>query len=587
MSTNKHIDKICALVTAFALVITVLFMCGEKLGIKAIETKKANYENQLFSTDKVHTLDITINDWDGFLSECENEEYEVCDIVIDGNAFNNVAIRAKGNTSLSQVKSYGNNRYSFKIEFDRFDSANSYFGLDKLSLNNIIQDNTYMKDYLTYTMMREMGVPSPLCSFVYITVNGSEWGLYLAVEGVEDAFLDRNYETDDANLYKPDSMDIGGGRGNGEKFNIDDFQDKQNNSADPNTSPRPSFGGEIPERGEMPTDESFDPSNIGDFGGGMGAFGGKSDVSLIYSDDSFDSYSNIFENAKTDITNTDKTRLIESIKKLNEQSDIEDVVNVNEVIKYFVVHNFVCNFDSYTGSMIHNYYLYENDGQLSMIPWDYNLAFGGFMGAQDATGLVNYPIDTPVSGGDIDSRPMLSWIFASEKYTELYHNLFSEFISKYFESGKFSEEFDRVTNLISPYIEKDPTKFCTYDEFKTGISTLKEFCTLRAESVSLQLDGTIPSTDEGQKENKENMVDASHIQIKDMGSMGNMGGGFEGNPNGNQNKPNSNEGEGQIPDSPPNGFSGMQPPNGNFEMPENFDPSQFGGGPPEGMRPSF
>lgn len=28
--------------------------------------------------------------------------------------------------------------------------------------------------------------------------------------------------------------------------------------------------------------------------------------------------------------------------------------------------------------MIHNYYLYEEDGQLSMIPWDYNLAFGGF-----------------------------------------------------------------------------------------------------------------------------------------------------------------------------------------------------------------
>ena len=34
------------------------------------------------------------------------------------------------------------------------------------------------------------------------------------------------------------------------------------------------------------------------------------------------------------------------------------------MIRYFVVHNFVCNFDSYTGSMIHNYYLYEEDGQL-------------------------------------------------------------------------------------------------------------------------------------------------------------------------------------------------------------------------------
>ena len=78
--------------------------------------------------------------------------------------------------------------------------------------------------------------------------------------------------------------------------------------------------------------------------------------------------------------------------------------------------------------MIHNYYLYEEDGQLSMIPWDYNLAFGGFSaGSGDgdsATQMVNYPIDTPVSGGTVDSRPMLAWIFVDESYTELYHTYF-------------------------------------------------------------------------------------------------------------------------------------------------------------------
>ena len=57
--------------------------------------------------------------------------------------------------------------------------------MDKLSLNNVIQDNTYMKDYLAYQMMNEFGVSAPLCSFAYITVNGEDWGLYLAVEGVE------------------------------------------------------------------------------------------------------------------------------------------------------------------------------------------------------------------------------------------------------------------------------------------------------------------------------------------------------------------------------------------------------------------
>lgn len=252
------------------------------------------------------------------------------------------------------------------------------------------------------------------------------------------------------------------------------------------------------------------------------------DLSLIYSDDEYSSYSNIFGNAKTDITDEDKDRLIASLKSLNENSDIEDVVNMDEVIRYFVVHNFVCNFDSYTGSMIHNYYLYEEDGQLSMIPWDYNLAFGGFSagggGSDSATKMVNYPIDTPVSGGTIDSRPMLAWIFADESYTELYHTYFDTFISEYFESGYFENLITETENLIASYVEQDPTKFCTYEEFETGVDTLKSFCLLRAESIRGQLDGMIPSTSDGQQEDDSALVDASSISLTDMGSMGHGGG---------------------------------------------------------------
>lgn len=252
------------------------------------------------------------------------------------------------------------------------------------------------------------------------------------------------------------------------------------------------------------------------------------DLSLIYSDDEYSSYSNIFGNAKTDITDEDKDRLIASLKSLNENSDIEDVVNVDEVIRYFVVHNFVCNFDSYTGSMIHNYYLYEEDGQLSMIPWDYNLAFGGFSagggGSDSATQMVNYPIDTPVSGGTVDSRPMLAWIFADESYTELYHTYFDTFISEYFESGYFENLITETENLIASYVEQDPTKFCTYEEFETGVDTLKSFCLLRAESIRGQLDGTIPSASDGQQEDDSALVDASSISLTDMGSMGHGGG---------------------------------------------------------------
>lgn len=520
MSTHKNFDRICCIVLAVTIVITVLFMCGEKIGITST-ARAMGYETKLFDTSKVHTINIVIDDWDSFLETCTNEEYTSCAVVIDNEAYKNVAIRAKGNTSLTQVKSYGNNRYSFKIEFDHYDSTKSYHGLDKLCLNNIIQDNTYMKDYLCYRMMSEFGVDSPLCSYVYITVNGEDWGLYLAVEGIEDSFLQRSYGNDVGELYKPDSQSMGGGRGNGGNFKMSEFNAGQDSQTDSTAdSTQSTTSGQV--QGNPPSKPDGEP---GGNGGGMGGVNGSDDVSLIYSDDEYSSYQNIFDNAKTDISDSDKDRLIASLKKLNSNEDIADVVDVEEVIRYFVVHNFVCNFDSYTGSMIHNYYLYEKDGQMSMIPWDYNLAFGGFQGAQNASSLINYPIDTPVSGGTVDSRPMLAWIFASDGYTEEYHELFSEFIEEYFDSDYIPNLIESTKEMIAEYVEKDPTKFCTYDEFESGVTALKEFCTLRADSISGQLNGTIPSTSDGQTADSSSLIKADNLNISDMGTMNNNGSG--------------------------------------------------------------
>ena len=222
MSTHKHIDKICCVAVALALVITVLFVNGKSLGIVSAG-KSMGYENRLFATDRVHTIDIVMNDWEGFIETCENEEYSMCSVIIDGENYSNIGIRAKGNTSLSNVSQMDSDRYSFKLEFDQYDNTKSYYGLDKISLNNIIQDNTYMKDYLVYRMMGEFGVAAPLCSYVYITVNGEDFGLYLAVESIEESFLQRNYGNDYGELYKPDSMSFGGGRGNGKDFDFSEW----------------------------------------------------------------------------------------------------------------------------------------------------------------------------------------------------------------------------------------------------------------------------------------------------------------------------------------------------------------------------
>ncbi len=632
MSGSKHFDKIAWTVTALILVITILFMNGASFGLEAM-AHTMGYEERLFDNTKVHTIDIVMDDWDEFIADATSEEYYTAAMVIDGESFKNVAIRGKGNTSLSTVSSMNSDRYSFKVEFDHYDSSITYHGLDKLSLNNLIQDSTMMKDYLTYTMMNEFDAEAPLCSYVYITVNGEDWGLYLAVEGVEDSFLERNYGTSYGELYKPDSMSFGGGRGNGKDFDMNDFMNsaRDDSQADGNTAmpQMPDMGGfDISAMfgSEMPDMSNFDPSSMqgptGDesgFGndgrsssgggfsfGGMGGFGmGSSDVKLQYIDDDPDSYSNIWNNAKTDITTADQTRLIESLKKLSNKEQIESVVDIDSVIRYFVVHNYVCNGDSYTGSMIHNYYLYEENGRMSMIPWDYNLAFGTFQGGS-AQSTVNTPIDAPVSGGSGEDRPMWSWILSDESYTQMYHEYFAEFLN----TVDIQSIIDNAYNLIKAYAEKDPTAFYTYEEFEKGVETMRSFCELRSESISMQLAN-------GETASNMSYVDASDLNVSDMGSMGGgFGGGMPGQDGNKLNfggRGSSDEDTSDKSDadnssslsvqtlsvSSPSrasqsmqmsamqgGFGGMMPDMG--EMPEGFDPSQMPdmGNMPEGFDPS-
>ncbi len=462
MLKNKSIDMICIIVMVLALVLTVLFMHGEALGLVPASSKPG-YETRLFDSDRVHTVDIIVEDWEQFLETAVQEEYTACELVIDGEHFSNVGLRAKGNNSKRLTEKYGLDRYSLKLEFDHY-TYGSYYGLDKFSLDSSFQDNSYMKTRITFDMMRHMGVPTPLCSYTWVRVNGEDWGLFLAIEEPEEAFAKRNFGPDHGQLYKPDY-------------------------------------------------KSLNAENA--------------DVALRYTDDSFESYDNIFRNAKFDITDADKRRVIEALKILAGGEKLEEAIDIEEVLRYFTVQVFVVNLDSYLGKTGHNYFLYEEDGILSILPWDYNLAFATYsLGmpepVNDAELYVNYPINTPASGDIMRNRPLYHNLMKQDEIYRRYHELFDKLIEEYFESGYFEDFVENTYEMIAPYVEKDPTAFCSFDDFKLGVKTIAEFCLLRAESVRGQLEGEIPSTIRGQSEDKSSFVDASSIWLPDMGEIADL-----------------------------------------------------------------
>ena len=462
MLKSKHIDFVCIAVTVIATVLTLLFMNGEKLGLIAA-SGAPGYETRLFDRSKVHTIDILIDDWDAFLEAAPDEKYSSCTIVIDGEKFSNVGLRAKGNNSRRLTEKYGHDRYSLKVEFDHYQYG-SYYGLDKFSLDSSFQDNAYMKTWITYDMMNHMGVPTPLCSYVWVRINGEDWGLFLAIEEPEEAFVKRNFGKDHGMLYKPDYRNL--------------------------------------------EDEN-------------------ADVHLRYTSNEFADYDNIFRNAKFKPSDADKQRLIESLRILSTGQNLQQAIDIDEVLRYFTVQVFVVNLDSYLGKTGHNYFLYEKDGVLQILPWDYNLAFATYsLGMpdpiDDSTLYVNYPINTPAAGSIMKNRPLYHNLMKHNEIYAQYHAYFDGLIESYFESGYFEDFVALTSEMIAPYVEKDPTAFCSYEDHLLAVDTIRQFCLLRAQSVRGQLDGTIPSTIAAQAENTDSFIDASSIRLPDMGEIADL-----------------------------------------------------------------
>ena len=447
-----------AAVLAAALVL-LLGLAG-KAGAILPAGENPGYVSRLFDGSRVHRVDIQVEDWEAFLASAPEEEYIPATVEIDGEAFRQVGLRAKGNNSLRLTAEYGLSRYSLKLEFDHYTDG-SYHGLDKLSLDASFQDNSYLKTWLAFDIMEFLGVPTPLRSFVWVTVNGQPWGLFLAVEEPEEAFARRNFGANHGQLYKPDYRSL----------------------AEENA-----------------------------------------DVHLRYTTDEPEDYPGIFENAKLESSAADRQRLVDSLKILNSGEDLETAVDVEQVLRYFVGQVFVMNWDSYLGHTGHNYLLYEEEGKLSMLPWDYNLAFGTYaLGMTDPITdpnvLLNYPILTPAPGEHMTKRPLYHQLMQVEEYFQQYQAYFRWFFAEYVESGELSAALWQAAELIAPYVKSDPTAFCSYEDHRLAVETLEQVCLLRAESARGQLEGRYPATLAQQTQRPGEGVDASHVDLRDLGDF--------------------------------------------------------------------
>ena len=553
MIKRKNIARITFVLMCFCLIVCVFIVyAANKFDMADVP----EYQKRLFG-DEVATINIQVdkNDWQSLLDNAQAKEWIPGDLIINGERFSAVGIRTKGNSSLSQVGMSDSNRYSLQLKFNKFIKGQTYYGLDMFCLNNLMGDATYMKDYISYDIMNYIGVATPLTNYANVTVNDESYGFFIAVERYDKAFLDRVYNTSAGQLYNVKiQMGMPGDFGNIRQDNVNPFPFPGNQANGMDSEGMPPEDGNAGFPGKLPDGFDFEgmPPKDGNAGfpdslpdnmdlpeppGGFGGFGGQNGGgSLKYTDDDVNSYNAIFNNAVfSNNSDMDKRRVINAIKHLNAGSELEKYFDVDGILRYLAAHTVVVNLDSYISNMQQNYYIYERDGKITILPWDYGLAFGGFM-AGNASSVVNFPIDTPVSGVSMEDRPLINILLEVDEYREKYHIYLRQIVEGYFESGIFEKTIIALDAKINQYIKNDVSVFYTFEQYEESLPVLIELGRLRALSIKGQLDGIIPSTSSGQKDGKLSLVDASSVNLSALGSM--MGGmGRDGFPGGQDGMP--------------------------------------------------
>ncbi len=388
----------------------------------------------LYPHNQVVNVNISMdeNSLEDLWENAIDEEYYSCDITYNGFTLENVAIRAKGNSSLRDVYESGDDRFSYNIDLNYYEDQD-YFGIDKLILNNLFRDPTMMAEYIAYEALDSLDATASRTTYVALSLNGEYYGLYLSVEHVGNEFLDAHYGNSDYEFYKPDN--------------------------------------------------------------GLGA-------DLLYLGDT-DIYVGLIDK-NVEEEETDNTAIINLMETLSTNTNIDEVFDVDDYLKYLAVSTYTVNLDSYQGGIYHNYYLYNNEGVFEWIAWDLNMAFNGFPGVNltDAE-AVEFLIDEPVVNS-LSDYPLIESILSDSNNISIYHEYLYELIENYFSDDTFAQTVERISSMIDSYVKTDTNSFYSYSEYLNALSgtsdtsySIIRFVSERNENVLLQLSGEIPSTNNG------------------------------------------------------------------------------------------
>jgi len=127
-------------------------------------------------------------------------EWALCELWVDGERLaERAGVKLKG--AAGSFREY-DDRPALTLRLDKFDGEAQFHGLTKFHLNNSVQDESLLCEWIGSHVFRSAGVPATRVAHAFVQLNERDLGLYVLKEGFDDAFLERWYEAPLGNLYE-------------------------------------------------------------------------------------------------------------------------------------------------------------------------------------------------------------------------------------------------------------------------------------------------------------------------------------------------------------------------------------------------
>lgn len=317
-------------------------------------------------------------------------EYVKAEVELNGEAFHDIGLRFKGNGSY--MLSAASRKRPFKIDFNRFEADQRFYGLQQLNLHNNVMDPTHVRQALSYPVFQAAGIPSPRTAFaeVSLTIDGEcdhePLGLYTLVEEIDKAFLNRHYLTKKGMLLKPEGTQ-------GMEYKGEDFKDY--------TWFEPK---------SKPTDE--EAQRLIDF-----------------------------------------TRLIHKADDEQFRREIGKLLHTDQFARFLAVNTLLSNMDSFL-TQVHNYYVYlpPQSNKFEFLPWDMDLSLGAFPMAGSAELLQDLSISHPYVGQNKLIERLLAW----DEFDRIYRQHLQELTESQFgEQGVTRTSLPVIQAAIQDLVDQE------------------------------------------------------------------------------------------------------------------------------------